>query len=103
MGDLRVLVIQDEQIAGALRSASGHEIEETLHGRIVPEDLLRLGVHPGPQILSFRLFHGGIFFLGQTLPIRLRFLLLRFAVLDHFGKIHSNHLPFDFFFFFLRL
>ena len=75
MGDFRVLLIEDEEVPGALRGTARHEIQEAFHRGVVLNHGLSLGIDPGPNVLTLRLFHGGIFFLGQPGLLRLELLL----------------------------
>lgn len=65
MGDLGVLLIENQKIPGALRGAVCHEIQEPFHRFVIPEHLLGLSVHPRPQFFTLCLFQGSIIFFGQ--------------------------------------
>ena len=76
VGDFSVLLIQNEQIPGALGRAVRHEIEKAFHGFVILEHRLGLRVDSCPGILPFGLLQGGVFFLGVLLfRLRLGFLL----------------------------
>ena len=47
------------------------KLKKPLHGGVILEHLLSLGVDSAHDVLTFRLFHGGVFFLGVLL-FRLR-------------------------------
>ena len=67
MGDLFILLIENEKIAGTLRGALGHKAEKAFHGFAILENLLCLSVHFCPSVLTFSLLHGSGFFLGILL------------------------------------
>ena len=72
--DLRVLLIENQQIPGALRGTLGYEVQEAFQGSIVLKHCLRLVIHLRPQFFALRLFQSGVFFLGQPVFLRLGFL-----------------------------
>lgn len=79
LGDFRVLLVEDEQIPGALGRAVRHEMEKAFHGGIILEYRLGLYVDPCPSILPFGLLHGSVFFLGKLLCFLLGLLPLLLA------------------------
>ena len=65
MGDVLILLVQEQEVSGTLRRTPRHKAEEAPHRLVIPEHLLGLGVYPRPHVLALRLFHGRVFLFGQ--------------------------------------